>query len=120
MKRSGGGGGGGIGDAIDPLNGVSEEQLLTVDIEDVQCGDLCKVLPGTGIPTDGVIRAGSSFVDESMITGRYAIHWLPCAGEIRSVHRLSSIQASPFLSSSLRGIGSSGLLSIRTTAYTWK
>lgn len=48
---------------------VSDEVLQSIDIDDVKCGDVCKVLPGCGIPTDGVITTGSSFVDEAMITG---------------------------------------------------
>ena len=49
---------------------ASQEVLMTVDIEQVKRDDICKVLPGSGIPTDGLILHGSSFVDESMITGQ--------------------------------------------------
>lgn len=48
---------------------VSSEKIVEIDVELVQRGDLLKVLPGARIPTDGTIVFGSSYVDESMITG---------------------------------------------------
>jgi Cd2+/Zn2+-exporting ATPase len=41
----------------------------TVPTGSLQPGDMAIVRPGEKIPIDGVIEAGSSFVDESMITG---------------------------------------------------
>src|SRR5207248_5754801 len=40
-----------------------------VPIETVRVGDLVRVRPGEKIPVDGVIRAGRSAIDESMLTG---------------------------------------------------
>ncbi len=40
-----------------------------IDIGLVQCNDVLRVLPGGRVPTDGLIIEGSTFVDESMITG---------------------------------------------------
>ena len=40
-----------------------------VPIAAVQEGDLLKVVPGERIPLDGIVRSGSSEVDEALITG---------------------------------------------------
>lgn len=40
-----------------------------VDLKAIQVGDRLRVRPGEKIPTDGVVIEGSSFVDESMVTG---------------------------------------------------
>ncbi|MDH7510998.1 MAG: heavy metal translocating P-type ATPase [Methanolinea sp.] len=40
-----------------------------VPIEDVRVGDLIRVTPGEKIPVDGIVVAGESSVDESMVTG---------------------------------------------------
>ena len=40
-----------------------------VSLADVQTGDMLFVRPGTRIPVDGTVLDGSSFVDESMLTG---------------------------------------------------
>jgi Cd2+/Zn2+-exporting ATPase len=49
-----------------PFCGVHE---TPVPIEDVRIGELVLVKPGERIPVDGVVRAGSSFVDQASITG---------------------------------------------------
>ncbi|TPW31934.1 copper-translocating P-type ATPase [Pararhizobium mangrovi] len=46
-------------------NGAEEE----VDLDAVAAGDLVRVRPGERIPVDGTVSEGSSFVDESMVTG---------------------------------------------------
>lgn len=43
-----------------------EEQI---DVDDVQVGDIIAIRPGEKLPVDGIVTAGTSSVDESMITG---------------------------------------------------
>lgn len=65
------------GDAIEKLLNLQAKTALVirdgkeieVPINDVKHGDLIIVKPGARIPVDGVITEGSSFVDESMVTG---------------------------------------------------
>ena len=42
---------------------------IVLPIDDVKIGDIVIVKPGEKIPVDGVVTAGNSAVDESMITG---------------------------------------------------
>jgi Cu2+-exporting ATPase len=46
-------------------NGLEEE----LEIKDLSIGDLILVKPGQKIPVDGLVKGGSSYVDESMISG---------------------------------------------------
>src|SRR5690625_4491898 len=48
---------------------IRDGQELTLPIEQVIPGDAIAVRPGERIPVDGMVLTGSSFVDESMITG---------------------------------------------------
>ncbi len=48
---------------------VRDGHDIDIPIEDVQIGDIIRVRPGEKIPVDGVIVAGESSIDESMITG---------------------------------------------------
>jgi len=65
------------GDAIEKLLNLQAKTALVIrdgkeveiSINDVKHGDLIIVKPGARIPVDGVITEGSSFVDESMVTG---------------------------------------------------
>jgi Cu+-exporting ATPase len=47
--------------------GSGKEKLIEVSL--VQIGDILKINPGGRIPCDGVLFKGSSFIDESMLTG---------------------------------------------------
>lgn len=65
------------GDAIERLLGLQAKTALVVrdgkeieiKIEEVKHGEILIVKPGQKIPVDGIVVEGSSFVDESMITG---------------------------------------------------
>lgn len=65
------------GDAIEKLLNIQAKTALVVrdgkesevPISEVKHGDLIVVKPGAKIPVDGSITEGSSFIDESMITG---------------------------------------------------
>ncbi|MFO7545646.1 MAG: heavy metal translocating P-type ATPase [Trueperaceae bacterium] len=48
---------------------VRGEQEIDIDIDDVRVGDVIVVRPGERLPVDGRVVGGSSFVDESMISG---------------------------------------------------
>lgn len=57
----------GITDASRSMDKSLKESYIDVIL--VEREDLLKVLPGTRIPTDGVVVEGASTVDESMVTG---------------------------------------------------
>ena len=46
-------------------NGVEEK----IPVENIQLGDMLKVLPGESIPTDGIIIKGETSIDQSTLTG---------------------------------------------------
>lgn len=65
------------GDAIEKLLNLQAKTALIIrdgneveiSVSEVKQGDLIIVKPGAKIPVDGVITEGSSFLDESMVTG---------------------------------------------------
>ncbi|QDS99247.1 heavy metal translocating P-type ATPase [Adhaeretor mobilis] len=48
---------------------VTEDGEQEIPLEQVKAGDRLRVRPGEKTPVDGVVREGSSSVDESMLTG---------------------------------------------------
>jgi Cu2+-exporting ATPase len=48
---------------------VTPEGDRTIEIKDVRAGQTVRVKPGERISVDGEVRSGSSYVDESMLTG---------------------------------------------------
>jgi Cu2+-exporting ATPase/Cu+-exporting ATPase len=65
------------GDAIEKLLNLQAKTALVVrgdkeieiSVEQVVHGDLIIIKPGSKIPVDGIITAGRSYIDESMVTG---------------------------------------------------
>jgi len=65
------------GDAIEKLLNLQAKTALVVrngkeveiSVNEVAHGDLIVIKPGAKIPVDGVITEGSSYIDESMVTG---------------------------------------------------
>ena len=65
------------GDAIEKLLNLQAktalvirgEKEIEISVNEVKHGDLIIVKPGAKIPVDGIITEGSSFIDESMVTG---------------------------------------------------
>jgi Cu2+-exporting ATPase len=63
--------------ALKKLIGLQAKQVTVIrngqeeplDIKDLNIGDLILVKPGQKIPVDGLVKGGSSYVDESMISG---------------------------------------------------
>lgn len=45
------------------------DEVVDLPIDDLRVGDVVDVRPGEKVPVDGVVVAGSSSVDESMLTG---------------------------------------------------
>jgi len=48
---------------------VRNGEAVEVDVRDVVPGDVIRVRPGEKVPVDGEVVDGSSYVDESMVTG---------------------------------------------------
>lgn len=48
---------------------VTSGQERDIPIDEVNVGDILRVKPGEKIPVDGIVKEGTSDVDESMITG---------------------------------------------------
>jgi Cu+-exporting ATPase len=44
-------------------------EAVEVPVEEIRRGEVLRIRPGERIAVDGVVREGSSFVDESMVTG---------------------------------------------------
>jgi len=52
---------------------IKNSNKIQIDIDDVKIGDTVVILPGERIPIDGIVSAGNTLVDESMLTGE-SIH----------------------------------------------
>jgi P-type Cu+ transporter len=58
-----------LGHAAKTAHQVSAGKDKDIPIDEVNVGDILRVKPGEKIPVDGIVTEGSSFVDESMMTG---------------------------------------------------
>lgn len=47
----------------------ADGQEEDVAIEQVKAGDRLRIRPGEKVPVDGIVREGTSYIDESMVTG---------------------------------------------------
>jgi Cu2+-exporting ATPase len=66
------------------------ERTEDVTVDQLREGDLVLVRPGASVPADGVVRQGSSSVNESMITGESApVEKRECAGVIAGTVNLN-------------------------------
>lgn len=48
---------------------VQDGQTEEITLEQVQLGDQLRIRPGDKVPVDGIVREGSTTIDESMLTG---------------------------------------------------
>ncbi|MFT5888507.1 MAG: Cu+-exporting ATPase [Zhongshania sp.] len=78
-----------------------------VAIENIRSGDLVIVKPGEKIPVDGVIKEGSSHIDESMLTGES----LPVSKDVGDIVTGGAINADGVLLIKTTAIGSDSTLS---------
>jgi cation transport ATPase len=46
------------------------EDACEMELALIKSGDVLRVLPGSSVPTDGVVVEGRSYVNESMVTGK--------------------------------------------------
>ncbi len=53
----------------DQAHKIVDDEIEEIKIKELQKGDKVLVKPGEKIPADGVIYEGSSYIDESMLTG---------------------------------------------------
>lgn len=80
---------------------------VEVSVDSVVIGDIVLVKPGMKIPVDGIIQSGSSFLDESMLTGE-SVPTEKHAGDKVSAGTINTTGAFQFTAT---GIGADTLLS---------
>lgn len=80
---------------------LRDGQEVTVDIDEVQTGDIFVVRPGESIPVDGVIIEGSSAVDESALTGES----IPVDKTVEDTVSAATINQSGFIKAKATRIG---------------
>ncbi|MBQ3094695.1 MAG: copper-translocating P-type ATPase, partial [Clostridia bacterium] len=78
-----------------------------IPAEQVRVGDLVSVRPGEAIPADGVVREGTSAVDESMLTGES----LPVDKTVGDTVAAATVNCSGFLRVEVTRVGDDTMLS---------
>jgi Cu+-exporting ATPase len=53
----------------DTASVIRDGEEARIPVEEVRIGDEIRIRPGDRIPVDGTVHSGTSFVDESMVTG---------------------------------------------------
>ena len=82
------------------------DHVVEVPIEDLRLGDIVVIRGGDRVPADGLIRAGSSSIDESMLTGES----LPVDKSIGDRVSAGSINGPGRLEVETRAVGAETLL----------
>jgi Cu+-exporting ATPase len=82
------------------------DHVVEVPVEDLRLGDIVVIRGGDRVPTDGLIRAGSSSIDESMLTGES----LPVDKSIGDRVSAGSINGPGCLEVETRAVGAETLL----------
>jgi Cu+-exporting ATPase len=82
------------------------DHVVEVPVEDLRLGDIVVIRGGDRVPTDGLIRAGSSSIDESMLTGES----LPVDKSIGDRVSAGSINGPGRLEVETRAVGAETLL----------
>ncbi len=80
---------------------LRNNEEVTVDIDEVQSGDIFVVRPGESIPVDGVIVEGSSAVDESALTGES----IPMDKEVNDTVSAATMNQSGFIKARATRVG---------------
>ena len=90
---------------IDPDDPSAPERL--VPVEDMRRGDVFRVRPGDSIPVDGIVIAGASAVDESMLTGES----LPVEKEVGALVTGATLNVDGVLQARATAVGAETALS---------
>lgn len=85
---------------------IKDEQAIEIPIEHVQIGDLILVKPGEKMAVDGIVIDGSSYVDESMLSGEP----IPVFKEIKSNVFAGTINQKGSFTFTAKKIGSDTML----------
>jgi Cu2+-exporting ATPase len=86
---------------------IKDGKEITVPVESVQKGDIFVVRPGESIPVDGVIKEGTTAVNESALTGES----LPCDKTVGDMVSSATINQNGFIKCEATRVGEDTTLS---------